>query len=84
MHLIGIIVIGFIVGAIAKFVMPGRDPGGFVITTLLGIGGAVVANYIGQAVGFYAPGEAAGFIASVLGAIGLLYVYRLMKGRPSV
>ena len=80
MHLIWTIVIGFIIGAVAKFLMPGNDPGGFIITTLLGIAGAFVANWIGGAMGFYQPGDAAGFIASVLGAILLLYGYRLMRG----
>jgi len=80
MHLIWTIVIGFVIGAVAKFVMPGRDPGGFIITTLLGIGGALVANWIGGMLGIYTPGEAAGFIASVLGAILLLYLYRMTRG----
>ena len=80
MHLIWTVIIGFIIGAVAKFVMPGKDPGGFIITTLLGIAGAFVANWIGGAMGFYQPGDAAGFIASVLGAILLLYGYRLMRG----
>ena len=80
MHLIVTLIIGFIVGAVAKFLMPGKDPGGFIITTLLGIAGAFVANWIGGAVGLYQPGEAAGFIASVLGAILLLFGYRMMRG----
>jgi uncharacterized membrane protein YeaQ/YmgE (transglycosylase-associated protein family) len=80
MHLIWTIIIGFIIGAVAKFVMPGKDPGGFIITTLLGIAGAFVANWIGGALGIYQPGDAAGFIASVLGAVLLLYAYRLTRG----
>ena len=80
MHLIWTVIIGFIIGAVAKFIMPGKDPGGFIITVLLGIGGAFVADWIGGAMGFYQPGHTAGFIASVLGAILLLYVYRLVKG----
>lgn len=78
MSIIWAIVIGFIVGLIAKFLMPGRDPGGFIVTTLLGIVGAVVASWIGQAMGFYAEGESAGFIASVIGAIIVLFVYNLI------
>lgn len=83
MHIIGTIIIGFIVGVIAKVLMPGKDPGGFIVTTLLGIAGAVVAYYIGRAVGWYRPDESAGFIASVVGAIILLALYRLLfvRGR---
>jgi uncharacterized membrane protein YeaQ/YmgE (transglycosylase-associated protein family) len=75
------ILIGFVVGLVAKFLMPGRDPGGFIITILLGIAGAVVANWIGSQAGGYAPGEAPGFIASVLGAMLLLFGYRMLIGR---
>lgn len=81
MQLIWTLLIGFVIGAIAKFLMPGRDPGGFIITTILGIAGAFVANWLGGAIGIYRPGEAAGFIASVLGAILLLWVYRAIKGQ---
>ena len=73
--------IGLIVGVVAKFLMPGRDPGGFIITALLGVAGAEIANWIGSAVGLYAQGEAAGFIASVIGAMILLAVYRMVIGR---
>lgn len=73
--------IGLIVGVVAKFLMPGRDPGGFIITALLGVAGAVIANWIGSAVGLYSQGEAAGFIASVIGAMILLAVYRMVIGR---
>lgn len=73
------IVIGLVVGVIAKLLMPGKDPGGFIITTLLGIAGALVARFVGQALGLYTEGEPAGFIASVLGAILLLLVYRLLR-----
>ena len=82
MTIVWVIVIGLVVGAIAKLLMPGRDPGGFVITTLLGIGGALIASYLGQAMGWYAPGHPAGFIASVLGAMLLLLVYRLVRRSP--
>ena len=82
MSIIWAIVIGFIVGLIAKFLMPGRDPGGFIVTTLLGIVGAVVASWIGQAMGIYTEGQSAGFIASVIGAIVVLFVYNLIvRGR---
>ena len=78
MHIIGTIIIGFIVGLIAKLLMPGRDPGGFIITTLLGIAGAVIAFYIGRAVGWYGPDDSAGFLASIVGAIILLALYRML------
>jgi uncharacterized membrane protein YeaQ/YmgE (transglycosylase-associated protein family) len=81
MHIIGTIIIGLLVGIVAKLLMPGKDPGGFIITALLGIAGAFVAKYIGQAAGWYGPTEPAGFIASVIGAILLLLVYRLAFGR---
>ena len=81
LHIIGTIVIGFIVGVIAKLLMPERDPGGFIVTTLLGIVGAFVATYLGQAIGWYRPDQAAGFIGAVVGAIILLIVYRLLARR---
>jgi len=81
MHIITTILIGFFVGLVAKLLMPGRDPGGLIITTLLGIAGAFVAKYIGLAMGWYGETDAAGFLASVVGAILLLLVYRLAFGR---
>ena len=81
MHILGTIIIGLLVGIVAKLLMPGRDPGGFIITTLLGIAGAFVARYIGQAMGWYSETDAAGFLASVVGAIILLAIYRLTFGR---
>ena len=84
MGIIWSIIIGFIAGLVAKFLMPGRDPGGFIITTLLGIIGAVVATYLGQAVGWYRPGEGAGFIGAVVGAVILLAIYRMVAGRRTV
>ncbi len=75
------LLIGFIVGVIAKLLMPGKDPGGFIVTTLLGIAGAFLAKFIGQAVGWYHEGQPAGFIASVVGAIILLAIYRLFARR---
>lgn len=80
---IGAIIIGGLAGLVAKFLMPGRDPGGFIITILLGIAGAMVATYLGQALGWYGPGQSAGFIGAVVGAIILLVVYR-MVARPRV
>jgi uncharacterized membrane protein YeaQ/YmgE (transglycosylase-associated protein family) len=69
------------VGAIAKFIMPGKDPGGIIVTMLIGIVGALIAGFLGRAVGWYHEGEPAGFIASIVGAILLLIVYRLTVGR---
>ena len=79
--ILGTLVIGLIVGAIAKFLMPGPDPGGCFITILLGIAGAFVAGFLGRVIGWYEPGQAAGFIASVIGAMLLLLIYRLIRGR---
>jgi uncharacterized membrane protein YeaQ/YmgE (transglycosylase-associated protein family) len=79
--LLGTLVIGLIVGAIAKLLMPGRDPGGCLITILLGIAGAFIAGYLGRVIGWYEPGEPAGFIASVIGAMLLLLIYRLFVRR---
>ena len=84
MGIIWTIIIGFLAGVVAKFLMPGRDPGGFIITTLLGIVGAVVATYLGQAVGWYQAGQGAGFIGAVVGAVILLFLYRMVAGRRSV
>lgn len=80
---IGAIIIGGLAGLVAKFLMPGRDPGGFIITILLGIGGAMVATWLGQSLGWYAPGQSAGFIGAVVGAIIILVIYR-MVARPRV
>lgn len=77
MEFIWTLIIGLIVGVVAKFLMPGKDPGGFIITMLLGIAGAFVAGFLGRALGWYQVGDAAGFLASVVGAILLLIVYRL-------
>jgi uncharacterized membrane protein YeaQ/YmgE (transglycosylase-associated protein family) len=81
MHLLWMIVVGLIVGAIAKLLMPGRDPGGIIITMLLGIGGSLLAGVLGRALGWYNEGEPVGFIASVVGAILLLAIYRMIVGR---
>ena len=79
LSLLWMAIIGLIVGALAKFIMPGKDPGGIFITMLLGIAGSVLAGWIGHAVGWYQPGQKAGFIMSVIGAIILLVIYRLFK-----
>ena len=79
MHIIWIIIVGFVIGVLAKFIHPGRDNMGFVATTLLGIGGSVVASYGGQALGLYAPGEPAGLIGAVLGAIIILFAYGRLR-----
>ena len=79
--IIGWIVIGLLAGAIAKVLMPGKDPGGCLITMLLGIAGALLAGFIGKAVGWYDQGEAAGFIAAIVGAFLILLIYRLVLRR---
>ena len=84
MSIIWAIIIGFLVGIVAKFLMPGRDPGGFIVTTLLGIVGALLATFLGQAMGIYAAGQSAGFIGAVIGAIIVLAVYHMVRGRRSV
>jgi len=81
MHLIGTLIIGFLAGLVARLVMPGRDPGGFIITIVIGIAGAFVATFIGQTLGWYGPGEAAGFIGAVVGSIIVLVLYRAV-GHP--
>jgi uncharacterized membrane protein YeaQ/YmgE (transglycosylase-associated protein family) len=75
------ILFGLVVGVIAKLLMPGRDPGGFIVTILLGIAGALLGGFIGQAMGFYGPNESAGWIVSIVGAILLLALYRMMARR---
>lgn len=77
--IIGWIVFGLVVGVIAKLLMPGKDPGGFIITVLLGIAGAVLGGLIGQMLGLYGPGDPAGFIMSLIGAVLLLFLYRKMR-----
>jgi uncharacterized membrane protein YeaQ/YmgE (transglycosylase-associated protein family) len=79
--ILGTLVIGLVVGAIAKFLIPGPDPGGCFITILLGIAGAFVAGFLGRVIGWYEPDQPAGFIASVIGAMLLLLIYRLIRGR---
>ena len=79
--ILGWIVFGLVVGAVAKLLMPGRDGGGFIITTILGIVGALIGGYIGQALGLYGPGDAAGFLMALVGAVILLAIYRLTTRR---
>jgi uncharacterized membrane protein YeaQ/YmgE (transglycosylase-associated protein family) len=74
------LLIGLVIGAVAKFLMPGKDPGGIVITMILGVVGSILATYLGQAIGWYQAGQAAGFFMSVLGAMLLLVLYRLIRG----
>ena len=81
MSIIWTILIGFVVGVVAKFLMPGRDPAGFFITAIIGVVGSIIATYLGRAMGFYQAGQSAGFIAAVIGAIILLFLYRLVSGR---
>jgi len=82
--ILGWILFGLVVGALAKLVMPGRDPGGIIVTMLLGIAGAVIGGFIGKAMGFYGERETAGFVMSFLGAVVLLWIYRLAIGRRSI
>ena len=84
MGILGWILFGLIVGAIAKLLMPGRDPGGIIVTMLLGIAGAVLGGFAGRAMGLYNEGEPAGFIMATLGAIVLLAIYRMMVGRRTI
>ena len=81
MHLLWTLIIGLIIGAVAKLLMPGKDPGGLIITILLGIAGSFIATFLGRAMGLYQEGSGAGFIASVLGAMLLLFLYRIFAGR---
>ena len=81
MNILWVIIIGFLCGLLAKAIMPGRDPGGFIVTVLLGIAGSLLASFLGQQLGWYAPGAKAGFLASVVGAIVLLAIYRAVVGR---
>jgi len=84
MGILGWILFGLVIGALAKLVMPGRDPGGLIVTMLLGIAGAVLGGFVGRAMGFYGEGEAAGWIMSFIGAVVLLAIYRMMVGRRAI
>jgi uncharacterized membrane protein YeaQ/YmgE (transglycosylase-associated protein family) len=84
MGILGWILFGLIIGAIAKLVMPGRDPGGIIVTMVLGIAGALIGGFLGQAMGMYREGEPAGWVMATLGAILLLVIYRMFVGRGTV
>ena len=84
MHILAMLIVGLIVGALAKLFMPGRDPGGIIVTMLLGIAGALLGGFIGRAMGLYGPGEAAGWLMSFLGAVILLMLYRVLVRRRAL
>ena len=79
---LGWIVFGLVIGALAKLLMPGRDPGGIVVTMVLGIAGALVGGFVGRLLGWYAPGEPAGFVMALIGAVLLLFIYRKAVKKP--
>jgi uncharacterized membrane protein YeaQ/YmgE (transglycosylase-associated protein family) len=83
MHILWTLLIGLVIGAVAKLLMPGKDPGGFIVTMLIGIAGSFVATYAGQAIGWYQEGQSAGFIMSVLGAIVLLAIYHFFRRKTA-
>ena len=83
MHWLWVILIGLVVGALAKLIMPGKDPGGIIITILIGIAGSLVGTWVGRVVGLYQEGQSAGFIMSLIGAIILLGIYHLIRRRPA-
>jgi uncharacterized membrane protein YeaQ/YmgE (transglycosylase-associated protein family) len=83
MHLLWTLLIGLVIGAVAKLLMPGQDPGGIIVTMLIGIAGSFVATYIGQVLGWYQPGQSAGFIMSLLGAVLLLGIYHLIRRKTA-
>ena len=83
MHWLAVIIIGLVVGALAKLIMPGKDPGGIIVTILLGIAGSLLGTWIGRAVGWYQPGQSAGFIMSLIGAIVLLAIYHMFRRRTA-
>jgi uncharacterized membrane protein YeaQ/YmgE (transglycosylase-associated protein family) len=83
MHWLWVILIGLIIGALAKLIMPGKDPGGFIVTILIGIGGSIIGTWVGRALGWYQEGQSAGFLMSLIGAIILLGIYHLLRRRPA-
>lgn len=83
MHIIWTILIGFVAGLVAKMLTPGRDPSGFFITAAIGIAGSLAATYIGQTLGWYQPGQSAGFFGGVVGAIILLLIYHLVRSKTT-
>jgi uncharacterized membrane protein YeaQ/YmgE (transglycosylase-associated protein family) len=84
MGILGWILFGLVVGIVAKLIMPGKDPGGFIVTIILGIVGALLGGFVGRLLGLYEPGEAAGFIGATLGAILVLWIYRVATRRRAV
>ena len=85
MHILWMLIIGLVAGGLAKLIMPGKDPGGVIVTMLIGVAGSLIAGFLGRSLGWYETGEGAGFIASVLGAVILLAGYRVVAGRrPAV
>ena len=78
LHFIGHVIFGLIVGVVAKLLLPGHDPGGFIVTALIGMAGAALASFLGKAVGFYKEGEKSGFFFAILGSIVLLLLYRIL------
>ena len=83
MHYLWEAIIGLVVGGLAKLIMPGKDPGGIIVTMLLGIAGSFVATYLGQAIGWYKEGQSAGFIMSVVGAVLLLAIYHFIRSKTA-
>ena len=83
MHILWTILIGLVAGAVAKFIMPGKDPGGFIITILIGIAGALIATYLGHLIGWYQAGQSAGFIGAIIGSILILLIYRLIRRKQA-
>jgi len=83
MYILWTILIGLVAGAIAKFIMPGKDPGGLIITVLLGIAGSLIATYLGHLIGWYQAGQSAGFIGAIVGSILILLIYRLIKRKQA-
>jgi uncharacterized membrane protein YeaQ/YmgE (transglycosylase-associated protein family) len=83
MHVLWTLIIGLVIGAVAKLIMPGKDPGGIIVTMLIGVAGSFIATYAGRALGWYQEGQSAGFIMSVVGAIVLLGVYHLVKPKTT-
>lgn len=84
MHILWMLIIGLVVGALAKLIMPGKDPGGIIVTMLIGVAGSLIAGFLGRAAGWYQEGQSAGFISSLVGALVLLGIYRLVQGRRTV
>ena len=83
MHILWALIIGLVIGAIAKFIVPGKDPGGIIVTSMIGMAGSLLATFLGQAIGWYDRGQAAGFIASLVGAVLLLSVYHMFRRRTA-